>query len=159
MTITIKRGAGHPWTAHPGWDQMLLYAGTLEKLSELVAKAEEKFWRVWFGPGICGDGHLTHLYKPSDATKPWGDIPWQGTPRGHGHAFKVGDEVYTDFSRKITRHRITEIGFVKACHTGVMLRVTPWGLSTFVGDDGRERKTSAPWIDAAWFRKVPEHIG
>lgn len=159
MTVIIKRGAGHPWSAHPHWDQMLLYAGTLERLDALVAKALEKFWRVWFGPGIAGDGHMTHLYKPSDAVSEWQDILWQGTPRGHGHAFKIGDEVYTDFSGKITQHRITEIGFINACQTGVQLRVKPWRFSEFVADDGRVRKTNAPWVDAAWFRKTPEVIG
>jgi hypothetical protein len=156
MTVLVFRGIGHPWTAAPGWDQMMLAAddGSLDTLRVLIERAKQKFWRVWF---MSEPTLKCHMFKPSDATRDWKDISWQGTPRGHGHAFKVGEAVYTDFSGRITHHRITHIEFSKMSQTGVRFRLAPpVPGSEFVADDpGRGPKVHGTvLIDSAWFRKV-----
>lgn len=156
MTVLVFRGIGHPWTAQPGWDQMLLGAdnGSLETLRAMVAKAREKFWAVWH---MSEPTVRCHMYKPADATAAWQDVKWQGTPRGHGLDMKVGDEVYTDFGGRITQHRITEIARSELTQTGVRLRVSPPvpGSEHVSDDPGRPVKVhGSVLIDAAWFRKV-----
>lgn len=156
MTVLVFRGIGHPWTAHPGWDQMFMAPddGKLETLEAMAKKAEEKFWKVWW---LSKQTLKCHLYKPSDRTSPWVDLPWQGTPRGHGLDMKVGDEVYTDFSGRITQHRITEIQRSELTQTGVRLRVSPPvpGSEHISDDPGRPPKVhGSVLIDAAWFRRV-----
>lgn len=150
MSAVVFRGIGHPWTSHPGWDQMLLQAddGEPSTLQKMVDSAKEKFWAVWHQAG-----ERAHLYKPAGATAPWQDVKWQGTPRGHALGWKVGDEVYTDFSGEITRHQVVEISASKLSPSGVRIRVKPpVPQSEFVGDDGKIYGTV--FIDAGWFRRV-----
>lgn len=155
MTVLKYAGIGHPWTAQPGWDQMLLMAddGNIETLRAMVSKAKEKFWALWhLSEPTC----KAHMYKPSDATAAWQDVKWQGTPRGHGLDFKVDDEVYTDFSGHITQHRIIEIQRSELTQTGVRLRVAPPvpGSEHISEDPGKPRKVyGSVLIDAAWFRR------
>lgn len=169
MTVLHYRGIGHPWTAEPGWDQLMISADDDAALDELIARAKDKFWKVWYrsagiGPDNRNAQPRVHMFKPSDRTSDWQDVAWQGTPRGHGHQFRVGDEVYTDFSstltrRRVTQHRITEIDFRTISQTGVVLRVTPPvpGSSYVTEDRGAlhpGQPKGNPWIDSAWFRRV-----
>jgi hypothetical protein len=154
MTVMLYRGLGHPWTCAPGWDQLFLGADDAPGVDAMIADAEAKFWKVWFRSEPT---NRVHMFKPTGATADWKDISWQGTPRAHGHQFKVGDEVYTDFAKKITRHKVTAIELRKISQTGVMLRVTPFvpGAGYVEGDRGAGSKEANSWIDSAWFRKVP----
>jgi hypothetical protein len=160
MSVLVFRGIGHPWTSAPGWDQLLLWTHEdADGLAKLIARAKEKFWKEWF---VSDSTFTAHMFKPSDATRDWEDISWQGTPRGHGHQFQIGDHVYTDYSRKITKHQVTAIEFKNACQTGVMLRVTPPVHGTaFLADDpgrGPGKVHNNAWLDAAWFRKLKKDI-
>jgi hypothetical protein len=155
-SLFLYRGIGHPWTAEPGWDQMMISADSIEQLREKIAEAENKFWRVWF---LSESTIRVHMFKPSGATREWQDVRWQGTPRGHGHQFKVGDEVYTDFAstktrQRITHHRITDIKLQPTCQTGILLRVTPRVPGSSYVSEGTEQEKGNAWIDSAWFRKV-----
>lgn len=156
MTAFAFRGIGHPWTAEPGWDQMFIQPddGARGTLDAMVARAKDKFWKVW---------HLNektlkcHLFKPAGATREWRDVAWQGTPRGHGLDFKVNDEVYTDFGGRITEHRIIEIQRSEMTQTGVRLRVAPPvpGSEHLSDDPGKPPKVhGSVLIDAAWFRRI-----
>lgn len=159
--ILVYRGIGHPWTAEPGWDQMYIRSfgqDALVVLRAKLAEAKERFWQLWF---LSEATAAAHLFKPSGATRDWQDVSWQGTPRGHGHQFQVGDKVYTDFAStkqhpgRITQHKITEIRLHTLCQTGVQLRVTPIVPgSGFVAAVPGEKSGSNPWIDSAWFRKI-----
>lgn len=159
MTVMHYKGIGHPWTAEPGWDQLYLGADTMASLQSKITQAEEKFWRVWF---LSEATLRVHLFKPTGATRAWQDVPWQGTPRGHGHQFRIGDKVYTDFAsslsrKRITHHEVTEIQERIVSQTGIMLRVKPPvpGSSFLADDPGRGPKTyDKAWIDSAWFRKA-----
>lgn len=157
MTIMHYAGIGHPWTAEPGWDQLYLGADDRSALDELIAKAKEKFWKVWF----FSEATLrVHMFKPSGRTCEWEDVRWQGTPRGHGHQFKVGDEVYTDYGRRITHHKVLAIELRPISQTGIMLRVTPPPPgSAYVPEDrgrgpGKPPTDHSAVLDSAWFRKV-----
>lgn len=150
-------GMGHPWTADPGWDQLFLGADDMPALREKVAEAEGKFWRVWF---LSEANIRAHLYKPAGAKAPWEDLRWEGTPRGHGHQFREGDEVYSDYAttktqRRITHHRVTGIRMNPMTQSGVQLRVTPPVPGSQYVDDRSESARGAAWLDSAWFRKVP----
>ena len=154
MTVRKVENLGHPWTYEPGWDRMLLLAddGNPATLARMVKSAKERFWRVWYQGRDIAD-----MYKPSGRTSDWQDIPWQGTPRGHGHRFAVGEEVYTDFSGRITKHRIIEIQHSEISLAGVRFRVSPpVPGSEFIADDpGRPARVHGNvLIDASWFRKV-----
>lgn len=161
MTVMHYKGIGHPWTAEPGWDQLYLGADTMESLQSKITQAEEKFWRVWF---LSEYTLRVHMYKPTGATRAWHDVPWQGTPRGHGHQFRIGDKVYTDFAsslsrKRITHHEVTEIQERIVSQTGIMLRVHPPvpGSSFRADDPGRQggaKTYDNAWIDSAWFRKA-----
>lgn len=54
---------------------------------------------------------------------------------------KPGDRVTTDFTGKITHHRITQRKENTKSQSQVMYRVTPW-------------KHAYSWIDAAWFKAL-----
>lgn len=157
----LYRGIGHPWTAEPGWDKLILLADSEPEMIELVDRAQEKFWRLWYRTVPHGtERHSATMYKPSGAESAWQDVRWQGTPRGHGHQFRVGDEVYTDFAStksraRVTRHRVTAIEFRKISQTGVMLRVSPKVPGSIYIDD-RGEPVGDPWIDSAWFRRIEE---
>ena len=157
MTIMVYRGIGHPWTAAPGWDQLFIGAGDRDSLAGMIAEAEQKLWRIWY---ISWETLKCHLFKPQDAAPGWKDLSWQGTPRGHGHQFKVGDEVYTDYGNRITRHKVLAIELRPISQTGVMLRVAPPPPgSAYVPEDRGRGPGKAPTdhsavLDSAWFRKV-----
>jgi hypothetical protein len=154
MTIMLYRGIGHPWTAAPGWDQLFIGEDTLEDLRGRIQDALAKFWQVWF---VSEPTLKAHLFKPTGAQQPWQDISWQGTPRGHGHEFKVGDEVYTDYDHgRVSRHKVVAIEYSKMCQTGVQLRVspTPRGAGFVPDDPGRGPNNKSAVLDSAWFRKV-----
>jgi hypothetical protein len=157
----LYRGIGHPWTAEPGWDQLFIGEDGASALAAKVAEAKEKFWKVWFHSEPT---NRTHLFKPSGVTRDWKDVSWQGTPRGHGHQFKVGDEVYTDIgtpgglltrAKVVSHHTVKEIEFRACCQTGVMLRVDPAPRGSVYVDDRGNPAKGLPWIDSAWFRRMP----
>lgn len=159
--LLLYRGIGHPWTAEPGWDALHIRADTLDELRPKIAEAESKWWKTWF---LSESTIRVHMFKPSGASAPWEDVLWQGTPRGHGHGFKIGDEVYTDFAstlsrRRVTRHRITEIAMNPAqgwSQTGVKFRVTPAVPGSSYISDRTESAQGNAWFDAAWFRLTEE---
>lgn len=165
MTVMVQRGVGHPWTAHPGWDSMLIAVPSADQMRKLLRDARDKFWKAWIEPydDNCGN-QVAVLYKPSGCTREWEDIRWQGTPRGHGHDFKVGDRVYTDYAsslktRRVTAHTVVGITFRNACQTGVLLQVDPppGRLARHIHDDDTEQR-GLPWLDSAWFRKLEGQI-
>lgn len=57
---------------------------------------------------------------------------------------QVGDKVSTDFSGKITEHRITERWEAHGCQSGILFLVEPV-----------VPKSSGCWIDADWFEVMP----
>lgn len=155
MSVVVTRGAGHPWSAAPDWDQLVLGAPDTALLALMVQDAERKHWQVW----INEPGRLQAvLYKPAGATAAWRDGPLQGTDRARCRDIAVGDEVYTDYARRITRHRVTErqtretSGHVS--QTDCQLRVTPpVPGSGYVAEPGATiRQKGLAWMDCAWFR-------
>jgi hypothetical protein len=157
MTVTAYRGIGHPWTAASGWDQMVLSGEDHAVTDAMIADAEAKFWKLWYRDIAT---NTAHMFKPSGASAEWSDISWAGTPRGHGHEFNIGDEVYTDYTGKITHHKVTDITPRNISQTTIMLRVYPAPRgSTYVSEDRGALKpgkpVGMPWFDSAWFRKVP----
>lgn len=151
MTVLLYRGIGHPWTCEPGWDQLFLGADDAPGIEAMVADAAAKFWKVWFHSEPT---NRTHMFKPTGATADWRDLSWMGTPRAHGHQFKVDDEVYTDFRGSITKHKVVGIELRVVSQTGVMLRVTPAPKGSVYVNEHGQPAGGLPWIDSAWFRKV-----
>lgn len=149
MTITLNRGAGHPWTAAAGWDHLHLQCESINLLDEKIDEAARKHWHVWIRDQAQ---RQALLYKPSGMQYTWEDEPRQGTPKATCLQIKVGDEVYTDFCGRITQHRVTERETGKLSQTGCLLRVTPIVQKSTSSDV--EIRGSNPWIDAAWFRPV-----
>lgn len=149
MTIALTRDAGHPWSAEPGWDQLGLQFSSIVLLDDKIDEAMRKHWHIWIR-----DQHQARavLYKPSGAQETWEDVPRMGTPRALCIALQVGDEVYTDFTGRVTQHRITARETKFTSQTGIMLRVKPVVQKST--DAGNEYVGSNPWIDAAWFRPV-----
>lgn len=149
MTITLHRGAGHPWTAAEGWDHLHLQCESITLLDEKIDEAARKHWHVW----IRDQSHSKALlYKPSGMQSQWEDEPRQGTPKATCLQIRVGDAVYTDFCGRITQHRVTERATSQISQTGCMLRVTPVVQKS--ADVGNPYVGSNPWIDASWFRPV-----
>lgn len=155
MSVLLLRGGGHPWSASPDWDQMTLGAPDAAVLALMVRDAERKHWQVW----INEPGRLQALlYKPAGAVAAWRDDQRRGTDRARCLAIEVGDEVYTDFAGRITRHRVTErqtretSGHVS--QTDCQLRVTPpVPGSGYVAEPGAViRQKGLAWMDCAWFR-------
>lgn len=152
MPVTVKRNAGHPWSGADGWDLLVLELDTVEALDAKIDEAIGKWWRIWVrDQARCS----SVLFKPAGATEPWEDLPRHGTPREKSLALAVGDEVYTDFTRQITRHRIVERQTGVMTQTGCQLRVSPPVKgSGYVADNPRSevQQRGIPWMDAAWFR-------
>lgn len=68
--IKVLRHAGHPWEGKSDWDLMLLDAPGKGALSDLIARAKARFWRVW----IKDDNRpAAVLYKPSGIRAAWVD--------------------------------------------------------------------------------------
>lgn len=68
--IKVLRSAGHPWDNTGAWDRLLLDAPDKATLSDLIARAKARFWRVW----IEDDNRpAAVLYKPSGARTTWID--------------------------------------------------------------------------------------
>jgi len=154
MTVIVQRNAGHPWSGDPGWDQLHLDATDIEALHVLVGDAEAKHWHVWIHDQ---ERVAAALYKPAGASTTWVDEPRLGTDKAACVAIEVGDVVDTDFSRKITRHTVTDRTERNISQTGIMLRVTPPvpGSGYVAEDPGYPSKThNNAWIDSAWFRKA-----
>ena len=154
MTITLTRGAGHPWTAATGWDQLVLQCPDIASLDEKIDEAIRKHWRIWIRDQSQS---RALLYKPSGMQCQWEDKPRIGYHKETCLQLKVGDQVYTDFCGHITQHRITERETGKLSQTGCLLRVKPVVKKST--DFGNEYIGSNPWIDAAWFRPVGIHKG
>lgn len=155
--VEARRNVGHPWTGEPGWDLLHLRAPSIERLDEMIDEAERKFWHVWIRDqqqvaAVC--------YKPAGQAAQWHEPQerMRGTPRGHGPGFKAGDIVYTDFSRRITRHQVVAVkAGERWSQTGCVLKVKPGvpGSGHLADDPGRAPKEyDSPWIDSAWFRKA-----
>jgi hypothetical protein len=67
----VSRKFGHPWTREDGWDLLEIKADSEERLSEMIAKAEKKFWQIWIRDNT---GQITvAMYKPSGANEKWVD--------------------------------------------------------------------------------------
>ena len=147
MTITLNRGAGHPWTAAAGWDHLHLQCESATILDEKIDEAARKHWHIWIR-----DQSQTRalLYKPSGMQYKWEDDPRLGYSKERCLKLEVGDQVYTDFCGHVTQHRITERETGKLSQTGCLLRVTPVVKKST--DFGNPYVGSNPWIDAAWFR-------
>ena len=126
----------------------------MEELDPKITEAELRFWRVWIrDQRQCA----AVMYKPSGASAAWEDLPRQGTPRELCSAIKVGDMVDTDFTGKITRHRVTERETKNTSQTGCMLRVAP--IVERSTDAGNPFVGSNPWLDSAWFRPAKQFTG
>lgn len=150
--IHVHRNAGHPWTLAGAWDHMELIALDADHLERLIADAEKKFWHIWIHDQ---DQHKALLYKPHMAGSQWHDEPRMGTPRELCVSIDVGDEVYTDFTGKVTQHRVTARKTGQLSQTGCMLQVMP--IVAKSTDFGNPYVGSNPWIDAAWFRPALAH--
>ena len=162
MSVTVHRDVNHPWTGAPGWDHLLLSGDSLGLLADMVRDAEDKFWQVWMQDPVQPSGcHQVRamLYKPAGASAHWRDEPRLGTPRARCLAIAVGDEVYTDYTGRITQHCVVErqtrefSGHVS--QTDCQLRVSPPVKgSGYVTDDPKAkiRQKGLAWMDAAWFR-------
>lgn len=154
MTVAVLRGAGHPWSAEPDWDQLVMSA-EVALLDAMVLDAERKHWQVWVRDPA---NRLVLLYKPAGATAPWVDAPRLGTPHERCLAIAVGDEVYTDYTGHITQHRVVERQTRetsgRVSQTDCQLRVTPPVRgSGYVSEPGdKVRQKNLAWMDAAWFR-------
>lgn len=160
MTVTVARNAGHPWSGTPGWDRLHLASADIERLDLMISDAERKHWRVW----IRDQGQARAvLFKPAGASAAWEDAPRHGTPRAKCLALRVGEQVYTDYSGRITEHRISERQLEcdsgHMTQTGCQLRVLPAVPgSGYVADDpnAKIRQKGSAWMDASWFRAVLE---
>lgn len=158
MSVTVVRGAGHPWSAAPDWDRLYLQAASIELLDVMILDAERKFWQVWLRDQAEG---RAVLYKPAGASAQWHDTPRRGDTHGRCLGIAVGDEVYTDYTGQITKHRVVErTTHAQSGHvsqTDCQLRVTPPVRgSGYVADDpgAKIRQKGLAWMDAAWFRPV-----
>lgn len=157
MSMQLMRDAGHPWSASPGWDQLVIGASDAAVLGLMVRDAERKHWQVWI---LDASQRQAVLYKPAGAMSAWQDDQRQGTNRARCLAIAVGDEVYTDFSGRITRHRVTERSTRafsgRVTQTDCLLRATPpVPGSGYVAEPGDAiRQKGLAWMDAAWFRPV-----
>ena len=158
MTVLVERNIGHPWSGEAGWDRLHLAGVDIERLDLMISDAERKHWQVWIRDQAES---RALLFKPGGASAPWHDKPRHGTPRAKCLALRVGDRVYTDYSGRITEHRVSERQLEAdsghMTQTGCQLRVLPMVVgSGFVADDptSRIRQKGSAWMDAAWFRLV-----
>lgn len=70
------RNAGHPWTAQPGWDLLIVETGTEDRRDRYVEAAATKFWQLWLrGTNVINGRPRAVLYKPSGAAERWADDP------------------------------------------------------------------------------------
>ncbi|MBD2745901.1 hypothetical protein IC232_04230 [Microvirga sp. BT688] len=69
----VHRNAGHPWDQRSGWDLIEVKAATEAALARFIARATDKFWSVWIQDNTGTASAV--LYKPSNATGAWSDIP------------------------------------------------------------------------------------
>lgn len=148
--IAVIRGGSHPWTRQPGWDLMTIAAADSACLEVFIRRAYAKFWMPWWqhrGQAV--------LIKPSGSSVAWLAPSRSGTPKAHCLSIQVGDEVWTDFSGPITRHKVVEREERKPSQTGISLKVTPKvPKSSVMNDAGGREFGGTPWIDCAWFRRV-----
>lgn len=147
--INVYRNASHPWRGSSDWDQMVVQATDGDHLERLISDAENKFWHVWIRDQ---DQNAAVMYKPHMADAQWHDEQHMGTPRELCVAIAVGEDVYTDFTGKVTKHRVTARKTGQISQTGCLLQVTPVVAKST--DFGSPYVGSNPWIDAAWFRPV-----
>ena len=141
--IEVHRNCGHPWNQKDTqWDRMHITAVDEPHLDRLLLAADRKFWRTWF---VDRPGLTAVLYKPSGQDGAWNEDRMKWLNDGDLAAeVGLGDIVYTESARGITRHRIVEEKAHVACATGRMLRVSPPSPGC----------ASNQWIDSGWFRRV-----
>lgn len=127
----------------------MLQFSSVDLLDEKIDEAAQKHWHIWIRDQARTSALL---YKPANMQCPWVDEPRMGTPRELCVGIQVGDQVYTDFTQRITQHRVTARETTNVSQTGCMLRVSPTVQRS--ADAGNVHVGSNPWMDAAWFRPV-----